>query len=90
MLSFLIVFGLLLAGGVMAAGFLHWRGRVSFGRRRPSWGIGTMGIGAMQALAWSLLPGEPAFWQRPLIALVAAIVAGLWLARRAAPAAPAR
>ena len=87
MLTFLIIFGLLLAGGVVAVGFLHWRGIVRFGRRRPGWGIGTMGIGAMQALAWLFFPGEPAFWQRPLIALAAAAVVGVWLTWRAAAAA---
>jgi hypothetical protein len=84
--TFLIIFGLLLAGAVLAVGFLHWRGIVSFGRRKRSWGLATMGIGFVQVLAWFFLPGQPDFWLRPIIALVAAMALGILMARRAAPA----
>ena len=82
MLTLLIVFGLLLAGAVIAIGSLHWRGIVRFGRRGPTWGIGTIILGLLQTIAWLLLPGEPASWLRLLIALAGAVLVGLWLVRR--------
>jgi hypothetical protein len=80
----LIIFGLALAGGLFALGWLHWRGLVRFGRRQPSWGLGTMLFGLIQFVCWLLLPGPPEFWVRLLIAPAAAVVTGLWLLRRGA------
>jgi hypothetical protein len=78
----LIVVGLALAGAIMALGWLHWRGVIRFGRRQPAWGLGTMIFGLLQLAAWLLFPGSPEVWLRPPIALAAAVLAGLGLARR--------
>jgi hypothetical protein len=80
----LIIFGLALAGGLMALGWLHWRGVARFGRRQPAWGLGTMLFGLVQLVCWLLLPGPPELWARLLIALAAAVATGLWLMRRGA------
>jgi hypothetical protein len=82
----LIAFGLALGGGLLALGWLHWRGLVRFGRRQPNWGLGTMLFGLVQIACWLLLPGPPAIWVRLVIALAAAVVAGAWLLRRGARA----
>jgi hypothetical protein len=77
-----IVAGLALAGGLLALGWLHWRGRVRFGRRQPAWGLGTMLFGLIQVACWLLIPGPPDGWLRLPIALAAAMLVGLWLTRR--------
>jgi hypothetical protein len=84
MVAALIVFGLALAGGLLALGWLHWRGVVRFGRRQPAWGLGTMLFGLIQLACWLVLPGPPELWARLLIAAAAAVATGLWLMRRGA------
>jgi hypothetical protein len=86
MAAILIAFGLALGGGLVALGWLHWRGHVRFGRRPPGWGLGTMLFGLVQVVCWLLLPGSPEVWVRLAIALAAAVGAGLWLLRRGARA----
>lgn len=80
MLMALIVFGLLFAGGVIAIGALHWRGVLRFGRRKTAWGIGTIVLGLVQTLVWSVFPGGPEpIWTRLLIVAAGAVVIGLAL-----------
>jgi hypothetical protein len=86
MVAVLIAFGLALGGGLLALGWLHWRGLVRFGRRQPGWGLGTMLFGLVQIVCWLLLPGPPDLWVRLLIALAAAVVTSAWLVRRGARA----
>lgn len=80
--AFLIGLGLVIAGAMMALGWLHWRGLVRFGRRQPAWGLGTLIFGALQVAVWMVIPGPPDVWPRALIVLVAAVATVVLLARQ--------
>jgi hypothetical protein len=83
MLPVFISLGLMLAGGLIAVGWLHWRGLIRFGQRRPPWGFSTILLGSLQLIAWLLFPGPPDLWLRPLIALTAGGVTAVVALRRA-------
>jgi hypothetical protein len=82
MLVVVIIFGLILAGALLAAGWLHWRGTIRFGQRNRQWGLTTIALALLQVVAWLLLPGPPDLWLRPTIALAAALVVVLVIAGR--------
>ncbi len=82
MVLLLTVVGLVFAGGMTAVGWLHWRGIILFGQRQPAWGIGTMLVGIIQIVVWSLLPGPLEPWWRLLVAVMAGVGLALWLPRR--------